>query len=134
LYDDNDVTRLALTWRTPDWGPFWLRPTFGLQFVEEADRVWTNGSLTAGVNLDQIKLTAGGKFGDEFRPAYLTLPAVYNLAGQIEWGLWAGVRVPAGQVASVRAGWEFYRESQQGSRPFEANAHLVTIGLALANR
>ena len=132
FYDDGDVTRLAVSWRTPRPSEIWLQPGFAAQRIEGRDELLTNVSLDGGLNWQVLEFWAGAKLGDEYRPVYLDVPTVRNLAGRIEWGLSAGTGLDLGTFA-LRLGWKMYRETRKSPESYTADAHLLHLGMTLAS-
>jgi hypothetical protein len=90
-YDDADVFRTAASWQLPLGRGFWIQPGGSMQVVDET--VLGAGHLDLGYGDDRGEIWLGGKGGSEFRPAYLTDDAAYNILETIPWGAHLGGRI-----------------------------------------
>jgi hypothetical protein len=89
IYPDLLVTRVAPAWSLGR-GPWRLVP--GLSVEHFAGQTLVSGSLLALLELGRVSLSAGGKYGPEYRAAYLSRSAVFNSEDRSEWAAWLGVR------------------------------------------
>jgi len=128
LYDDQTIARIAPSWSIPV-GPLRLVPGVAVQVA--GSEVKTTGSFTAALDAGPLSLWAGGKYGEEIRPTYLSQLAVYDILERVRWGAWAGARVRLGSVVSLQATYALDRlrwtDATTGSAT-ESNSHAVTLG------
>jgi hypothetical protein len=90
FYSTNSpVMRGELSWRFPIYRGLSLRPAFALQWSSEGFR--PNGSLMVRYDHLRFGIYAGGKYGEEKRPAYLSYEVIYNGLDRIPYGFWSGV-------------------------------------------
>jgi hypothetical protein len=124
LYDTMTVFRLAPSWRIPIYGGLSIRPGAALQAAGGA----ALGSVNATLSLDREigSLYFGGKYGDEVRPAYLSLAVIDNLVERIRWGLWAGGSLNVGKKMRIDLAYSTDRLQEPNGR--EDNGHTVTLG------
>ncbi|HRG97520.1 MAG TPA: tetratricopeptide repeat protein [Polyangiaceae bacterium] len=128
LYADQTIARIAPAWSIP-MGPLRLVPGVAVQLA--GAEVKTTGSLTAALDAGPLSLWAGGKYGEEIRPTYLSQLAVYDIQERVRWGAWAGARVRLGSVVSLQATYALDRlrwsDATTGAAT-ESNSHAVTLG------
>lgn len=89
VYPDLFVARVAPSWAL-SLGRYRLIP--GLSVERFAGQTLLSGSLHASVDIAHFSLSAGGKYGPEYRAAYLSRSAVFNSEDRSEWGAWLSVR------------------------------------------
>lgn len=110
------VLRGELAWRIP------LGPIFSIQPGVAA--YWTNvtgagsgqfagpvsGQLTLYASTARGSIWAGGKLGDEYRSAYMDLPAFYDLTEHVSGGAWLGgrLRLERRWALTAHAAWDRY--------------------------
>ncbi len=127
LYDDLQVGRIAPSWSIPVAGPLRLIPGAAFQFTSSEIR-WS-GSLTAALDWPSFSVWAGGKYGEEIRPAYLSQFAVYDIPERVSWGGWAGVRVKLHPMLSLQATYAMDRLRRTDAlTPTESDSHAITAG------
>lgn len=119
--------RFAPSWKIPIHRQVWIRPEVSLQ-VDDTE-VLAVGVFSLGVDGRVGAVWLGGKYGRERRPAYLSIPIIFNLAGDIRWGGWIGgaLNLPAG--FGLNAGYELF-----GIEPAPSEgtvlAHYISLGLS----
>jgi tetratricopeptide (TPR) repeat protein len=89
IYPDLLVARIAPAWAVR-LGRY--RLVSGLSVEHFARETLLSGSLSASVDVSFFSLSAGGKYGPEYRAAYLSRSAVFNSEDRSEWGAWLSVR------------------------------------------
>jgi tetratricopeptide (TPR) repeat protein len=131
FYTDLTVLRFAPSWRIPIAGGFSVRPGGAVQW---AGGEWlATGTVTLALDRPTFSLFAGGKYGDELRPAYLTAPVVYDTQERIPYGLWAGASVNAGAGVRIHATYSMDRlKREEEAITITANAHALTIGAGVS--
>ncbi len=134
VYDDRTIGRLAPSWSIPVAGPLRLVPGAAFQLADGEVKV--TGSLTAALSFSSLELWAGGKYGEEIRPAYLSQLAIYNVQDRIAWGAWAGARVKLGSVLAIQATYAIDRlrrdgDTSTGTSTSESNSHALSLGPVL---
>ena len=91
-YPDENVWRISPGWQLPIIDGFYIRPSGAFQVTTRmGDTYWT-GSIATGWTSEGTSVEIGGKYGEQWRPVYLTLPVAYNDDGVIEWGAWGSFR------------------------------------------
>lgn len=126
IYEDMNVFRLEPSWRIPIAGGFSIKPAGAIQ--RTATETLGTAMLTLSLDRAWGGLYAGGKYGEEVRPAYLGLSVVANTPDRIQWGLWAGGSVNVG--AGVRINMAYSMDRLEQSTGDTSNAHFITLGLA----
>jgi hypothetical protein len=89
IYPDLLVTRAAAAW-VVRLGRYRLIP--GLSVEHFARETLLSGSFNASVDVLLFSVSVGGKYGPEYRAAYLSRSAVLNSEDRSEWGAWLSVR------------------------------------------
>jgi tetratricopeptide (TPR) repeat protein len=126
-YTDETVLRISPSYRIPILPKVSLTPAVALQRAEGA--TWWNGSLTLAYDARRLSLFAGGKYGEEVRPANLSESVVYNMTEHVTWGVWAGARVRLGDDLALRLAYSLdHLEGSSGTTPVSSNLHAFTIG------
>jgi tetratricopeptide (TPR) repeat protein len=97
LYDSDTVVRTQVAWSMPVLS--WLSVKPGAAYQYGNDESFWNLFASATARWGRVTLAAGGKFGDEYRPAYLDSQVVYNLPDTIGWGAWTSLGV------ALKGGW-----------------------------
>ena len=128
-YEDATIGRLAPQWKIHVAGPVSVLPGFALQFAPGG--AFPNASLTGIGEWASVSIWAGGKAGEEVRPAYLDQNVVYDIPERVEFGAWAGARarplswpVATGQLL-VRSTPAHRRPR---SSPHESDLHAFAMG------
>jgi len=96
------------------------------QFVHET---LLSASLTASLGMgSSVSFWAGGKYGPEYRAAYLSQFAVFNAQERSTWAILAGARVRTSPQWAIFVNYAFLRlESPDG---LESAVHNLSIGTA----
>lgn len=89
IYPDFFVTRIAPAWEL-SFGSLSVVPGIGFEHYLQKNLV--SGSLGVGYKISRLSLSAGGKYGPEYRAAYLSSFAVFNSEDHSVWGAWALAR------------------------------------------
>lgn len=128
FYDDMSVLRVEPSWQLSLTEHLSVIPGAALQ-VADGDLL-ASARLTALYRMGRGALWLGGKVGAEQRPAYLSQAVVYNITEKIDWGLWAGGRLPLGDHLGLTAAYSFDRLSRTDSlSPQQSNLHALTLGV-----
>ncbi len=129
IYPDLVVLRAAPAWRIRPLPWLTITPGVAVQGALEgsgsaAAETLVTGSLGVAVSSAAGSLWIGGKVGAERRPAYLSVPAVYNIPEQINFGLWAGASLKVGRGALFLS----YELNQLELDQVTSMMHLATLG------
>lgn len=103
LYDDINVLQGSAGWRSPALGHVSFLPEILLQHGD--GDLFVSGRLTGWFSWNWLTLWAGGKYGEQLRPADLSREIVYNIPEHVLFGLWAGVGVTLGRVIDLSMGY-----------------------------
>jgi tetratricopeptide (TPR) repeat protein len=126
FYQDLWVARIAPAWQL-SFGAFRLTPGFALQRFARATR--GSGSLAATVTWGRSLFWLSGKYGPEYRAAYLSQFVVVNSEDRSEWGTAAGLKISIIACFALFCGYAFNRfTSLDGLR---SDLHLLNIGTVL---
>ncbi len=80
-------------------------------------------------------LWLGGKYGRERQPAYLDIPVIFNLPGDIRWGGWVGGQVQLPANFALLANYEVHGvEADSVIGPVDSLAHYITLGLSFVHQ
>lgn len=127
LYQDMKVFRVEPSWRIPIAFGLSIRPGVAVQYAGEA---LATGMATLSWDHARVSLWAGGKYGDEVRPFYLSVPAIYAVTEKIAFGAWAGASVNVSDDVRIHLTYAMDRlKSPNGTA---TNAHALTLGVTLA--
>ena len=130
-YSDMDVGRGEVSWRVPLGEHFWVRPAGALQLVP--DETLVTGYATLGYDGPRFGAWAGGKLGDEVRPAYLSAPFILNVPERVVYGAWGGARISLGNRWLASLSTEVHvLERTDGLTPSTTPATFVTLAIARA--
>jgi hypothetical protein len=125
FYGDLWVIGLAPS-STLTFGPF--SATAGVSAEQFAHETFISASLTSALVLGDFTVWAGGKYGPEYRAAYLSQFAVFNAQDRSRWAVLAGARVRTAAQWSVFANYALLRlESPDG---LMSAVHSLSIGTA----
>jgi tetratricopeptide (TPR) repeat protein len=141
LYPDMTVHRIAPSWRVPLLGWLSLSATVGVQHAAagqfhpqlgERSETLFNTSFTILAAGRPGSLWAGGKVGDEVRPAYPRLAVVDNSLDRVCRGVWAGgeLAVGAGWSIIVAYALAWLEMPVTPMFSYESKRHLLTVGAA----
>lgn len=126
FYDDRWVARLAPAFQLGA-GDFLITPGFSLQRLTRETLGAVSLSVTLALN--RWWLWFSGKYGEEYRAAYLSQFAVFNSEDRSEWGASAGLRVHVAECCAVLASYGFNRlKSADG---VASDLHSLSVGTAL---
>jgi opacity protein-like surface antigen len=124
-YQDLWVVKLASSWRFL-LGAFSLTP--GLAVEQFARQALVSASLTAGVAFGATSLWINGKYGSEYRSAYLSQFAVFNGEDRSVWSAGGGIRVSVDQHWSLFGSYAVIRlRSADG---LLSALHILSVGTA----
>ncbi len=127
FYHDLWVAGLAPS-ATLAFGPLTLTAAVSAQQFEHETLV--SGSLTPTLTLGDCSFWIGGKYGPEYRAAYLSQLAVFNAADRSLWAALAVVRVRTSPQGNVFVSYALLGlESPDG---LESYLHSLTVGAAYA--
>ncbi|WP_394845324.1 tetratricopeptide repeat protein [Pendulispora brunnea] len=126
MYDDMNVFRAAPSWKIPlSWG-LSVEPGAALQRTNA--RWLATPSLALMLERAWGSLAAGGKYGDEVRPAYLDARIIANIPERISWGWWIGGTWNAGQGLRVQLSYATNR--LQVLEGISSDAHFVNLSFS----
>jgi hypothetical protein len=125
FYDDMSVYRVEPSWRIPIAFGLSIRPAVAIQSADGEAKV--SGSGTLSLDRSRFGLFVGGKYGDEVRPAYLSLPVVYNILDTVKWGVWGGGSVNVTKGVRIHASYAMDRLEQPDGA--QISAHALTLGV-----
>ncbi|MFT3767461.1 MAG: tetratricopeptide repeat protein [Minicystis sp.] len=125
LYDDLKVFRVEPSWKIPIAFGLSIRPAIAVQYAGE---VLTTGMGTLSFDHPRLSLWAGGKYGDEVRPVYFGVPAIYDVSEKIAYGAWAGASVNVSNDVRIHLSYAMDRLKQSDGTA--TNAHAMTLGIA----
>jgi hypothetical protein len=124
-YQDLLVIRVASAW-TFTFGALSITP--GVAVQQFAHETLAAGSLSSSLTLGRVYLWLGGKYGREYRAAYLTQFAVNNADDSADWSLLAGARLHADTHWALFASYSLMRlQTMDG---LLSSLHNITIGTA----
>lgn len=119
-YSDETIARVSPSWTIPVYGP--LRVVTALAVQRVSGETLASASLSLLLDWRAISLWAGGKYGQEERPAYLAQSVVYDLTDRVTWGAWGGVRLRLGDGIGVAATYAYDRLRVTGSASGSSSA------------
>ncbi len=126
-YRDETVSRIAPSWTLPIAGPLRLVPGLAVQRVGGA--TLASASLSVLLDWPGLSLWAGGKYGQEERPAYLAQSIVYDLTDRVTWGAWGGLRLRLGDGIGLAATYAYDRLRVSGSAQGQTSAvQTLSVG------
>jgi hypothetical protein len=128
LYDDMKVLRVEPSWRIPIAFGLSIRPGVGL--ADAGGELLATGMATLALDRPRFSLWAGGKYGDEVRPVYLSVPLVYATVERIPFGAWAGAAVNVNSDVRIHLSYAMDRLEQPDGTA--SDAHTLAIGAAVA--
>jgi tetratricopeptide (TPR) repeat protein len=122
-YRDAWVARIAAAWQLTS-GSWTLTPGLALQRL--ARETLGSASLGAGFNADRWSVWIHGRYGTEYRAAYLTQFAVFNGDDRSRWAALVGLRLRVGTAGAVFMTYGFNRlKSPDG---LSSDMHLLGAG------
>lgn len=127
FYDDLKVFRVEPSWRIPIALGFSIRPGVAVGYAGE---VLATGMGTLSWEHARVSLWAGGKYGDEARPYYLSVPVIYAMSEKIAYGAWAGASVNVSD--DVRIHLTYAMDRLKPPSGTETNAHGLTLGVTVS--
>lgn len=127
FYDDMKVFRVEPSWRIPIAFGLSIRP--GVAIQSAGGDVKVTGMGTLSLDRARFGLFAGGKYGDEVRPVYFTVPVVYNILDTIAWGAWGGGSVNVSDGVRIHLSYATDRMKQPDGTA--VSAHALTMGVAV---
>jgi hypothetical protein len=128
-YEDMDVWRAALRYRMPL--ASWLTLTPGVAYQHAGDEDLAAGSLAASIAAGRFSAEAGGRYGDEVRPAYPDQAVVYNATHRLRYGGWASLGVRLWRGLGVGAVYEYRSlRSVQGTESVDSGMHVGLLVLS----
>ncbi len=135
FYSDATVFRVGPSWWVPLRFGLSLQPGLALQVAQ--GQVYFNYAFVAAFSRGRFSLWAGGKYGEEFRPAYLDATIIYNLSDKvlagalggasIKLGKWGGPGKPGKSLLSLYYTYDCLRPSDGTA---DTNLHALTIGIS----
>lgn len=133
VYPDATILRTEPAWRIPLGSGFSVRPAAALQVSKTrtyGDGVLANGSLTFAWDGARGGVLLGGKYGEEFRPAYLGRDLVLNIPDRLSAGAWLGGRLELGAF-SLSLTYEYDRMRNADHEPHpRRSAHVLALDLS----
>src|SRR5262249_13557306 len=83
---------------------------------------------TLALDRSRFSLWAGGKYGDEVRPVYFSVPVVYNIPERIPYGAWGGGSLNVSDDVRIHVSYALDRLRQpDGTGSF---MHTLSVGAA----
>jgi tetratricopeptide (TPR) repeat protein len=128
LYDDLLVGRVEPSWRIPIAGGLSVRP--GVALADAGGELLATGLFTLALDRPHFSLWAGGKYGDEVRPVYWTVPIVYATPERIPFGAWAGASVNVNDDVRIHLTYAMDRLKQTDGT--QSDAHTLAVGTAIS--
>lgn len=129
VYSDAPVLRGELAWVIPIAGGVSARPSAAVQWTPTD--TYKTLALTLAYYHPRFGVWIGGKYGDELRPAYLSVAYVYNSPARIPYGVWGGAVVRPGSRFSLTVNYAYDRLVRTDTTPTQDSAvHALTLGLA----
>lgn len=128
FYDDMKILRVEPSWRIPLVRGLSIRPGVGL--ADAGGELLATGMATLALDRPSFSLWAGGKYGDEVRPVYFSVPVVYDVPERIPFGAWAGAAVNASDDVRIHLTYAMDRLKQGDGTA--TSAHSLAIGAALS--
>jgi hypothetical protein len=126
-YSDQTILRISPSYRAALGHGVSLTPALALQRAD--GKAWGSGSLTVAYDAAGWGLLAGGKYGEEVRPAYLTDAVVYDLTEHVMWGAFASARVRLTSDLALRASYSFDRlQGSTSGATVTSNLHAFSVG------
>jgi hypothetical protein len=102
--------------------------TAGISYQQFAHETLLSASLTSALTVGPVSFWAGGKYGPEYRAAYLSQFAVFNAAERSNWAILAGARVRTAAQWAIFANYAFLRlEAPDG---LLSGVHNLSVGTA----
>jgi hypothetical protein len=102
--------------------------TAGVSAEQFAHETLVSASLTSALTIGNFSFWAGGKYGPEYRAAYLSQFAVFNAQERSTWAVLAGARVRTAAQWSLFANYALLRlQSPDG---WMSAVHNLSIGTA----
>lgn len=133
IADDRVRPRIEPGWKLPVHEHVWLRPAVAVQV--ERDVALAAGMLTAAVHGKPGAVWLGGKYGRERQPAYLDIPVIFNIPGDIRWGGWVGVQLQLPANFALLANYEVHGvEADSAIGSVDSLAHYITVGLSFVHQ
>jgi hypothetical protein len=120
------VVRVAPSWRIPIALGFSIEPALGV--ADAGGEALATGILTLSFEHRLFSLWAGGKYGDEVRPVYLSLPIVYATTERIPYGAWGGASVNVSNGVRIHLAYSMDRLNQPDGTG--SDAHTLSLGFA----
>lgn len=126
-YTDETIARVSPSWTIPIYGP--LRVVTALAVQRVSGETLASASLSLLLDWRALSFWAGGKYGQEERPAYLAQSIVYDLTDRVTWGAWGGLRVRLADGIGVAATYAYDRLRVTGSSSGQTSAvQTLSIG------
>lgn len=126
-YTDETIARVSPSWTIPLYGP--LRVITALAMQRVSGETLASASLSLLLDWQALSLWAGGKYGQEERPAYLAQSVVYDLTDRVAWGAWGGLRLRLGDGIGVAATYAYDRLRVSGSANGQTSAvQTLSVG------
>lgn len=141
FYSDEKVLRGELAVRMPIGRGFSVRPGFALQWAATmtttatATTITTTAYKTPSLTLmwDHrfVSLWAGGKYGDEKRPALFAVSYIYNGAAVMPYGAWFGITARSRAALNTTLSYSYDRMQRRDLNPVQ-DTHFHAIFLSLS--
>ncbi|MCK5688409.1 hypothetical protein KAI87_04015 [Myxococcota bacterium] len=126
-YADAIVGRIAPSWKIPLGKHFNVELGGALQRTDEND-TYSNLKMNLSSSGKTWDVWVGGKYGDEFRPAYLDYSTIYNMTELIRYGGWGGLAFALDEERFVKIAleWSHLQDTTDSS---ESDMYFISIGL-----
>lgn len=137
FYSDEKVLRGELGVRMPIGLGFSVRPGFALQWAATTTTttattaVYKTPSLTLMWDHRYVSLWAGGKYGDEKRPALFAVSYIYNGAAVMPYGAWLGITVRSRAALNTTLSYSYDRMQRKDVTPAQ-DSHFHALFLSLS--
>jgi hypothetical protein len=128
FYDDLKVLRVEPSWRIPIAGGLSIQPGAGL--ADAGGAFLPTGMATIALDRSRFGLYVGGKYGDELRPVYFSVPVVYDLLERVAYGAWGGVHVNVSDDVRIHVSYAMDRLKEPDGT--SSVAHTFSLGAAAA--
>lgn len=126
-YPDLWISRAASAWRFA-LGSWSITP--GIAVMKHLADYLTAASLTLGKSFAALSLWVSGKYGPEYRAAFLSQFALLNSEDRSVWSIGAGLRAALTERLALLANYFFLVMRTPDKLP--ASMHLINVGAAIS--
>lgn len=133
FYESSAVYRTGLSWQMPV--NSWLDVTPGGAWQYGNENHFWNGSLSLSFRTGRFSAVLGGKYGEEYRPAYLDQLVVYNIPDMIDWGGWGVLTVASARGFSLSGVYEYqHLTSKSSNDSLQSGMHVFVLTAGWTSR